>query len=237
MEKLRRRGKRLFNLIGGEAAWHIITEAKRYYLGPGGVYTVLTYLTGLVSGTYVAFQAWIDSQPDYIIATFFLGCFVLVVTLLNGIYALWIKWRREHSPISEQVIEGLIALKNNMLVVPIRIIATPKYQTFADRLAATFSVAGYRVLLNAEKTHSITPARIAHNAILVRYQKKATDCRHNFACERIVSALSTLLPSYKLDLFPHSGDDKIQLFPDPDMSDEDIIQHKNHLQIELGGEP
>jgi hypothetical protein len=80
--------------VEGEAKWHFITELKRYLLGPWGVWNVLTFIAGIVAGTCGALQAWIYSQPTYIVVAFFVGFFASVLAIVNLLWALWNKWRQ-----------------------------------------------------------------------------------------------------------------------------------------------
>jgi hypothetical protein len=93
MGKIRQLVKKVLDLIGGDAAWHVITEVKRYFLGPRGVWHVLTFIAGGVTSGYYAFQAYINSWPSYFVVPFFIGVFACVVVILNGLWSLWNKWQ------------------------------------------------------------------------------------------------------------------------------------------------
>jgi hypothetical protein len=101
MGKVRQWVTKAWDLIGGDATWHVITEIKRYFLGPRGVWHVLTLIASIIVGTYGALQAQIDSQPTYKVVTFFVLLFVGVLGIINLLWMLWDRWQRR--PVTVQL--------------------------------------------------------------------------------------------------------------------------------------
>lgn len=95
MGKVRQGVKKAWDLIGGDATWHVVTEIKRYFLGPRGVWHVLAYITGGVTSGYYAFQAVVNSWPPYFVVPFFIVLLACVIGILNGSWSLWHKWQSQ----------------------------------------------------------------------------------------------------------------------------------------------
>lgn len=83
-----------WNTVQGDARWHVLTEVKRYFFGTWGVWHVLTFLTSIAAGTWGAFQAWIHSQPGYIVTLVFLVAFAVALAIANFSLMLWDRWRQ-----------------------------------------------------------------------------------------------------------------------------------------------
>jgi hypothetical protein len=96
MGKIRQLVNKVWDRIGGDALWHLITEVKRYFLGHRGVWHVLTFIAGGVTSGYYAFQAWINSWPSYFVVPFFLVIFACVLAIVHFLWMLWDKWQQRH---------------------------------------------------------------------------------------------------------------------------------------------
>jgi hypothetical protein len=94
MGKLRQWIHKVWDIVKGDALWHLITEVKRFLWGSWGVRPVLATLTGLIVSTWSAIQAWIYAQPAHVIVAYFLFTFVCVLAVIHRLLMLWD--RRQH---------------------------------------------------------------------------------------------------------------------------------------------
>jgi hypothetical protein len=124
---------------------------------------------------------------------------------------------RGFRPTVDRVVKGLLALDDIPRKVPIKIIATADAHPFAEHLKTALTSIKYGVPPDTGTTHSIIPARIPHNKILVRYEEKTLDPLHNNLCQNMSAALQHII-AHDVQLFPKDGG-------------------RDYFQIELGGEP
>jgi hypothetical protein len=130
--------------------------------------------------------------------------------------------QQKKAPTARLTVDFIKSIKEGEYRVPVKIVATERFEVLAKILIDAFLTANYEVLLNADNTDHLIRARTPHDITVVRYRRRAENAdpeeiaRH-LLCTAIVSSLEKFIGCTE-NPFPSTST-------------------INYLQIEVGGAP